>query len=184
VYIGPVIAKGESQNKYLMMSAAAALAISVAGEADAGEVSVHFGTASGVSYCDGEIGPSSYISHVAVGEHIFSPCGSTYTNLTTPGFDSKGDKGIPGAGKGKKAGTISLSDTTFASHYHENYAIMYQMESPVAAGGKWDLWAAFSPTSAFLGNDGVLLAGTFKGDCKKTKCQTTVAKLLGAVQRR
>jgi hypothetical protein len=167
-------------NKYLLMSAAAALATTAAGSAQAGSFSVHYGTASGGSYCDGLIGTSDYASNFSVGVHVYTHCSSADTNLITVGFDTKGDKEIPK--KGKKAGTISWSDTTFAYNYHENYGIMYQVQSPVKAGGKWDLWVAFSSSSTFLGNDGVLLAGQF-AKANGKKLESTVQKLQASLKK-
>jgi len=167
-------------NKYLLMSAAAALATSAAGSAQAGSFSVHYGTASGGSYCDGLIGTSDYASNFSVGEHVYTHCSSADSNLITLGFDTKGDKEIPK--KKKKGGTISLSDTTFAYNYHENYGIMYQVESPVAAGGKWDLWVAFSPNSTFLGNDGVLLSGQY-AKANGKKLESTVQKIQASLKK-
>ncbi|MGD0192820.1 MAG: hypothetical protein ABSD74_18935 [Rhizomicrobium sp.] len=165
-------------NKYLLMSAAAALATTAAGSAQAGSFSVHYGTAGGGSYCDGLIGTSDYASNWSVGEHVYTHCSSTDTNLVTLGFDTKGDKEIPKGGK--KGGTITWSDMTFGYNYHENYGIAYQTEYPVKAGGKWDLWVAFSSSSTFLGNDGVLLSGQFAK--VGGSHQSTVAKIATALK--
>ena len=145
-------------NKYLLMSAAAAMATTAAGSAQAGSYSVHFQGNDGTSYCDGEIGTSNYASNFSVGQHHYTDCSSADPNLVTLGFDTKGDKEIP---KKKKGGTISYSDITFALLYGENDGIMFQLQSPVAAGGKWDLWVAFSSTSTFLGNEGILASGQY-----------------------
>jgi hypothetical protein len=161
-------------NKYLLLSAAAALATTAAGTAQAGSFSVHYGTSSGGSYCDGLIGAST-ASYVA-GQHIYTHCSpsSVYNkNLEDLGLVMKGDKNIP---KKKKGGNAGLSDTTFAV-YDADYsvAILFDVETPVAAGGKWDLWEGFGD-SGFLGNEGLLLAGQYARVPGKSS-QTSVAKL-------
>lgn len=157
-------------NKYLMMSAAAALAATAAGEADAGTVSVHFGSASGTSYCDGLI--LHVNGHVYVGEHTYSNCSSTEANLLVLGLGE--------TWKGDTVGTknVNLADITFAYNYGENVISTYDLEIPVKAGSKWDSWVAFSATSAFIGNSGTLLLGPFaKHQGQKAESTvTTVAR--------
>jgi hypothetical protein len=166
-------------NKYLLLSAAAAMATTVAGVADASSISVHFANASGVSYCDGMRASSG--SQITVGSHILSTCSSPLPNLIVLGQNSKGDKGIPAGGKAKKAGNLPLSDFALATIYHENWADLYDLETPAVAGAKWDLWVAFGPTSTFIGNYGVLVAG--QGSCAKN-CETSFVQAIGAAQRR
>jgi hypothetical protein len=141
-------------NKYLLMSAAAALATSAAGTAQASSYSVHFGTADGGSYCDGEIGTAT--GNVYAGTHHFTACGTTFTNLVTEGLSGKIGT-VPG--KSKKA--VLFSDDTYAYNYHENYAIDFELSSPIKAGKDWALWVNFFGSSSFVGNEGVLLAGQY-----------------------
>ena len=138
-------------NKYLLMSAAAALATTAAGTAQAGTYSVHFGTASGGSYCDGEIGTSN--AGVYAGRHIYTKCSTLDTNLLTEGLGEK----QKGNAVGKK--NVNFSDMTFGYNYHENYAISFDLATPIAAGGKWDLWVSFVASSSYIGNSGTLKAG-------------------------
>jgi hypothetical protein len=163
-------------NKYLLMSAAAALATSAAGSAQAGSVSVHYGTASGGSYCDGFRGVTT--ASYAVGQHVYTACGYSH-NIEDVGLVMKGNKNIP---KGKKGGNADLSDTTFAVFYGSySEAILFDLQTPIAAGGKWDLWVGFSD-SAFLGNDGVLLPNQFAKVPGK-KANSTVTKLAASLKK-
>ena len=144
-------------NKYLLMSAAAALATSAAGTAQAKSYSVHFGTADGGSYCDGEIGTST--GNVYAGTHHFTACGSSYTNLATEGLSGKIGT-VPGDKKSSSKAVL-FSDDTYAYLYHENYSIDFELSSPIKAGKAWALWVNFFGSSSFVGNEGVLLAGQY-----------------------
>jgi hypothetical protein len=162
-------------NKYLLLSAAAALATTAAGSAQAGSYSVHFLSTGGGSYCDGEIGTSNFSSNAAVGYHVYTHCSSADPNLVTVGLGEKGAT----PKKGKKKGHIDFSDITFGYLYAENAGILFDLASPVQAGGNWDLWVAFSGSSAFLGNEGVLAAGQFakhNGGAQKSTVSAIAAK--------
>ncbi|HEY5046998.1 MAG TPA: hypothetical protein VII49_03130 [Rhizomicrobium sp.] len=137
-------------NKYLSMSAAAALATTAAGSAEAGTYSVHFG--GGASYCDGIIGTSN--GAVFAGRHIYTHCGSG-TNLRIEGLMEK----LKGDPVGKH--NVNFSDDSLAFNYHENYAISFDIQTPIVAGNKWDAWINNMGSTAYIANSGVLLAGQY-----------------------
>ena len=141
-------------NKYLMMSAAAALATMAAGTAEAGTYSVHFATPAGASYCDGIIGTSN--GAVFAGWHIYQHCTSAHaTNLRIEGLMEK----LKGDPVGKH--NVNFSDDSLAFNYHENYAISFDIQTPIVAGNKWDAWINNMGSTAYIANSGVLLAGQY-----------------------
>ncbi len=162
-------------NKYLMMSAAAALAVSAAGEADAGTSSVHFGTASGGSYCDGLI--LHHSGHLYVGLHVYTHCSSTDANLPVLGLGEMWKQDPVGAKN------VNLADLTFAYNYHDAYACTYDLEIPVKAGGKWALWCTLNGESGFLVNDGILLAGQY-AERQGVKAESTAARVAQTLKAR
>lgn len=163
-------------NKYLLMSAAAALASTAAGtgSASASSFSVHYGTSTGSSYCDGIIGASN--GQAYWGHHTYTTCGYSH-NIADVGIGGKKLKG------GIKKAAV-MSDDTFAFIYgNENYAITFQLQTPVVAGNHWNLWVWFGfSSSAFLGNQGITLPGQFASHKPGHKSQNTVSKLTAALK--
>lgn len=169
---------GVNVNKYLMMSAAAALATTAAGTGatTAASYSVHYGTSSGASYCDGLIGNSVSVEFVA--KHTYTHCGYSH-NIQDIGLAEK-QKGDP---VGKK--NVVFSDQTFAFFYgNENYAILFDIQNPIQAGNKWDLWVypSGSAASGFVANGGILLPGQFAKHRPGHKSPNTVSKLLESMK--
>lgn len=154
-------------NKYLLMSAAAAMATGVTGTANAAGYSVHFLGASGTSYCDGYIGGTNS-SGAAGGSHYYQVCASLgYTYLKNIHVVGVKAGGTP---PGKKAKSqLVFSDTTYAMEYIDlneptyawSYAISFVLQSPIKAGKKWALWVSFANSSASLGNEGTLASGQY-----------------------
>jgi hypothetical protein len=162
-------------NKYLMMSAAAALAVSAAGEADAGTSSVHFASSGGASFCDGLI--LHHSGHIYVGEHLFSHCYSGAANLPVLGLGELWKQDPVGAKN------VDLGDISIAYNYHEAYICTYDLTIPVKAGGKWAMWCSLNGDSAFLVNEGVLLAGKYAAR-QGVKPDSTAAKVAETLRAR
>lgn len=135
-------------NKYLMMSATAFFATTVAASADdgkksnSGSATVMFG-----SSCD------YYDLHwqgaVYVAEHVYTACGSNYV------FP---ELGIGGKTKGL-GNNVNFSDPSFYIIYGENYAAGLDLSTPIKNGGTWELWVAFNQSSAILANEGTYQVG-------------------------
>jgi hypothetical protein len=145
-------------NKYLLMSTAAALATVSAGDANAKSYSysVHFGTQDGGSYCDGEVGHA--VGAVYAGNHGYSNCeGFGDEKFPNLGLAAKG--GVPPMGGKAKNGNVNLADISYYVHYQANYAVTFDLETPIKAGGTWALWLSLYGSTAFIGNEGILLAG-------------------------
>ena len=163
-------------NKYLMMSAAAALAATAAGTAEAGTYSVHFGTSGGVSYCDGLLGTSN--GPVFAGRHMYQNCNSPVTtNLFILGLREK----LKGDPVGKH--NVNFSDDSLAWYYHENFALSFDIQTPIVAGNKWDEWLNTTGSTAYIADSGVLLAGQYAKQIPPgLKGISTLSKVIAALQ--
>ena len=170
-------------NKYLMLSAAAAMTTGLAGTANAGGYSVHFIGANGTSFCDGYIGSASSPRagfQTAIGEHFYEICQSLgYTwlrNIEVAGTKSKSNQLF---GKAyyfsDDSLAMSLLDLGYGPTTAFAYAEEYILQSPIKAGSKWCLWETFG-TSAFCANAGVLAAGQYvKANGKNKNVQTSLS---------
>jgi len=158
-----------------MMSAAAALAATVAGTAEAGTYSVHFATPAGASYCDGLLGTSN--GPVFAGRHMYQACSVPSTNLRIEGLMEK----LKGDPVGKH--NVNFSDDSLAFNYHENYAISFDIQTPIVAGNKWDAWINNTGSTAFIANSGILLAGQYAKQIPPgQKGISTLSKVVAALQ--
>lgn len=131
-------------NKYLLLSAAAALA-STGANAGTAVASFGFGIASGGSYCDGG---TLYTSGASVWSW-------QHTNADCYGFTGMG-QGL----KGKQAGSkgADMSDTFFGAAYgiFSEY-VSFVLPSKIKNGKEWQVWLGLSGTTSFLANSGPLI---------------------------
>lgn len=162
-------------NKYLFLSAAAALTAAAACTANAGSYSVHYGTSSGASLCDGLLVDN--IGKEFVGHHIYTTCGYSY-NVAVLGFAEK-QKGDPVGAK-----HVMFSDATGAFLYGtENYAFLWDIQNPIKAGNKWAVWVYFATgsTSFLPFNKGILLPGQYAKHRAGQKSRSTISRLIEAL---
>jgi hypothetical protein len=146
----PDLSLGEdNMNKYLMLSAAAALVGTAGTAADAGSLikSFQFGTSSGGSYCDGG--------------RVYNGSGTglrawVHTNNNCGGGTSIGQGMVAGLPTGNKGS--DMSDNFYAKNYGLYSVVLnYQLPKRIKNGHPWTLTVGFSGTSSFLGNSGVLI---------------------------
>lgn len=129
----------------------------------------------GSSYCDGLIGESNGVADW--GYHVYTTCGYSH-NIAMIGIGGKGVED----GAAKKCAVFS--DQTFAFVYgNENYAIVWTVQKPIVAYNLWNLWVWFGgSSSAFLGNEGILVPGQFARHRPGQKSQSSVSKLIEALK--
>jgi hypothetical protein len=151
-------------NKYLLLSAAAALA-STSANAGTAVKSFQFGTASGGSYCDGG---TLYTS----GSSVWS---WQHTNANCYGFVSYG-QGLKGTQAGVKG--ADMSDTFFGAAYgiFSEY-VSFMLPKKIKNGEQWQVWLGINGTTSFLANAGPLI-NVSKNTAHVTKSKTsTMAQL-------
>ena len=150
-------------NKYLMLSAAAAL-VGTAGSANAGSLinTFQFGTAGGGSYCDGG---AAFTSGGGLRSWI-------HTNNNCGGATSQG-QGL--VGKLSEVGFkgADMSDMLFCKNYGFsacNTYVNFQLSKKINNGNPWTLTIGFGGTTSFVANSGVYInvghAGKAKGGSK------------------
>jgi hypothetical protein len=155
--------QGVPMNKYLMMSVASLFATAAAGTAQAGTFSVHYGSSAGGSYCNGLRGTSGPIS---IADLIYTTCSSGIANITSLALGPKAKN--PDAGKKKKHTPIGFLDYSQA----QTEVLLDVFESPIKAGGPWQLWTCDS-SSCFIVNEGILLSGQYAKGPGKNAPSTT-----------
>ncbi len=156
-------------NKYLMLSAAAAL-VGTAGSASAS--SFTFGTSGGGSYCDGGTVSGSDLR------------AWVHTNNNCAGGTSIG-QGMAGkltaygdftATKGKGS---DMSDNFYAKNYGSFGVVLnYQLPKKIANGNPWTLTVGFGGTTSFIGNSGVLINTSGKQGQGKTSTTKALQSLI------
>jgi hypothetical protein len=157
-------------NKYLMMSAAALLGTAVAGAAQAGSYSVHFGTAGGGSYCDGLRGHSG--NNLFEASFVYSHCYSGSANVPTVALGSKGEP----PGKSNKGGQVGFLNYAPQPDTPPGTLYLDDIQTPIKAGGNWALYVCFG-SSCFVADTGVLLPGQYAKFPGKPMAPSTTAKL-------
>jgi hypothetical protein len=164
----------DNMNKYLMMSAAAAL-VSTAAQAGTAVHSWTFGTAGGGSYCDGGTLYTNG-SSVWAWRHTNNNCASGVS--TGNGRTGK----LNGFGKG-----ADMSDNLIAKNYLSYFeTINFLLPKKIAQGKHWELDVAFTGTTAFTGNSGVLInvsPGAHQVTSHSKKSTSNALRTLVAVKR-
>jgi len=156
-------------NKYLLLSAAAALATTAA-HAGTQTATFGFGTPSGGSYCDGG---TLYTS----GSSVWS---WQHTNADCYGFTSMG-QGLKGklnaSGKG-----ASMSDTFFGADYgiFSEY-VGFVLPAKIKNGKTWQVWVGINGTTSFLANTGPLINVSSPGHVNHSK-KSTMSNLKQLIQ--
>jgi hypothetical protein len=135
----------DNMNKYLMMSAAAAL-VSTAAQAGTAVHSWTFGSAGGGSYCDGG---TLYTN----GSSIWA---WRHTNNNCASGVSSGNGRVGKQGAAFKG--ADMSDNLIAKNYLSYFeTINFLLPKKIKQGKEWELDVAFTGTTAFEGNSGPLL---------------------------
>lgn len=163
-------------NKYLLLCAAAASATGAA-SANAASFSVHYGSSTGASYCDGLVGNIDGNGSMYWGYHVYTTCGYSH-NLAVIGVGGNGYQGGLRNGVIKKS--VAFSDQTFAFLYGgtENYAILFDVQKPIEPGKHWCVWVYNDFSSSVYFNCGILLPGQFDRHRPARKSQSSVSKLI------
>jgi hypothetical protein len=162
-------------NKYLLMSAAAALATTAAGAVDsANAYSLHFS-----GYCDGVIGNAS--GSVYAARHTMVGCG--YPSSLYGVQEGLGAKGAAHASHGKKKkGNVNMGDTLEVRVFGTNIGLSYDFSTPVAAGSSFYGWASFSGVTSFNYISGVMASGAGAKVNPNHNLKPTVAKLSALIK--
>jgi hypothetical protein len=151
-------------NKYLLMSAAAAVAAVATGSGVAqAATTVHLG-----SFCDYFVMYNSG-GGLWAGKHIGAEnCGNSY--LEDVGMWMKGT--VPGAGKVKK-GIVELAEaegSEFCGVYGISCAVEWVVSTPFGPDGTWAFLVTFSGSTALVGNSGT--QATLPGNGKTAIAET------------
>ncbi|HEX4159482.1 MAG TPA: hypothetical protein VHY79_13485 [Rhizomicrobium sp.] len=135
-------------NKYLLMSAAAAMAVTAAtgsAQAGAGMTTIGF-----TGYCD------YFVVHwngkgIYTAQHVgYSQCGSSVLH----------DMGIGPKNPRKKKGTADIVD---GSLQQQDVDLLYEFSTPFKDGGTYTLWASTNGGSAFILGQGNYMLGKEHG---------------------
>jgi hypothetical protein len=161
-------------NKYLMMTSAALLATTAAGNAEAATHTyiIHFG--SGSTYCDSLLLHKN--GNVYAGKHLYTACGSG-PDVLIEGLGSSG--GVP-PGKGK-GGNVNIGDDTLAYIYHQNYSVSYDLQTPFKNGGTYAVWINDTGSSSYIANEGVYEVGN---KARSNSHESTLSKVVALIAKR
>jgi len=109
---------------------------------------------------------------------MYQNCNSPVTtNLFILGLREK----LKGDPVGKH--NVMFVDDSLAWYYHENFAIGFDIQTPIAAGGKWDEWINNTGSTAFIADSGVLLPGQFAKQIPHgQKGISTLSKVIAALK--
>jgi hypothetical protein len=163
----------DNMNKYLMLSAAAALAATGA-NAGTFQHSFTFGTNSGGAYCDG---------------------GNTYTSGSTAwSWQHTNNNCASGVSFGQgilaKSGTFgksaNMSDNIESKNYGSNYVYLnYTLPGKMKNGKPWEIWVGFSGTTSIFAGGGPIInvSAASKQNHGGSKSTTTALKQLIAVHK-
>lgn len=150
-------------NRYLLLSAAALLAGTTAGSANAGTHTFTFGTSNGGSYCDG----GKVVTGTGGDKAVWS---WTHTNNNCASGTSEG-QGL--AGKSGKKSIATMSDTYDTKQHITTQSVSYVLPQKLKPGGHWEMWIEVGGVSSYEGGHGVLIMGAHQTSGQSTLAAVT-----------